>query len=307
MNHLPLPSRRSALATACALACLASAHAQNALPTITVTGEKTERPLERTALRGRDLGAQRLDRQQQLLEAREGQLALGLHTVGTDHQEVARADRTGEPLSLVVLDLDHFKSINDSFGHQTGDDVLRHVGAALTTIEQIVNLSAREAHRRYRPGHPVDEELLAKAHKWARTMSSLPPTSERHSIAGSFAKRLAILESAKWHEHMKRAIGHYVSSADLAKQRSAPDERDLYGFVNAIQLAALLDDGGASVKKLVTAGWIQRWANGLTTAPANNGSFLNDEIHQARVATRRGRPVDNAWIGVRIATAGPML
>jgi len=39
--------------------------------------------------------------------------------------EVERAARYGEELSLAVIDLDHFKSINDAFGHARGDDVLR--------------------------------------------------------------------------------------------------------------------------------------------------------------------------------------
>ena len=44
---------------------------------------------------------------------------------------VAQAARTLSPLSLLVLDLDHFKDLNDSHGHQVGDQVLANVGAAL--------------------------------------------------------------------------------------------------------------------------------------------------------------------------------
>jgi thiamine pyrophosphate-dependent acetolactate synthase large subunit-like protein len=45
----------------------------------------------------------------------------------------------------------------------------------------------------------------------------------------------------------------------------------------------------------------------LLVVAANNGSFMNDEIHQARVAAHRDRQQDNAWIGVRIDDPRPDL
>jgi len=42
--------------------------------------------------------------------------------------ELARARRTGAPLSLVIFDVDHFKALNDSFGHAAGDAALRGIG-----------------------------------------------------------------------------------------------------------------------------------------------------------------------------------
>jgi diguanylate cyclase (GGDEF)-like protein len=47
-------------------------------------------------------------------------------------QECARAQRDHSPLSLLMLDLDHFKTVNDRFGHPAGDAVLKHVAQLMT-------------------------------------------------------------------------------------------------------------------------------------------------------------------------------
>lgn len=47
------------------------------------------------------------------------------------NEEIGRAQRYGNPLSVLVIDLDHFKDVNDRYGHQIGDVVLARVGAAL--------------------------------------------------------------------------------------------------------------------------------------------------------------------------------
>ena len=45
--------------------------------------------------------------------------------------ELSRRNRTGKPLSLIMLDIDHFKQFNDNFGHQAGDAVLKQLAGII--------------------------------------------------------------------------------------------------------------------------------------------------------------------------------
>ena len=61
----------------------------------------------------------------------------------TLEQELARARRYKRPLSLVMLDVDHFKRLNDSYGHQAGDDVLKSIAGLLPTTLRAQDMVAR--------------------------------------------------------------------------------------------------------------------------------------------------------------------
>jgi diguanylate cyclase (GGDEF)-like protein len=61
-------------------------------------------------------------------------------TVG---KEIERAARFSRPMALLMLDLDHFKGVNDSFGHQRGDDVLVELAARLRSEVRDVDTVAR--------------------------------------------------------------------------------------------------------------------------------------------------------------------
>lgn len=58
-------------------------------------------------------------------------------------QEIARTRRSEESLSLVLIDVDHFKNVNDAMGHQAGDEVLRRVGGLLQAAVRKSDVAAR--------------------------------------------------------------------------------------------------------------------------------------------------------------------
>lgn len=71
----------------------------------------------------------------------------GLYTFGAFEErleeEVARANREGTGLGLVLLDLDDFKSVNDRFGHNVGNEVLRAVATAVRESVRKTDVTAR--------------------------------------------------------------------------------------------------------------------------------------------------------------------
>lgn len=58
-------------------------------------------------------------------------------------REVARAVRVNAPLAVLMLDLDHFKQFNDTFGHVAGDKILREVGACIQSLTRGEDIGCR--------------------------------------------------------------------------------------------------------------------------------------------------------------------
>ncbi|HYC34952.1 MAG TPA: GGDEF domain-containing protein [Usitatibacter sp.] len=104
-------------------------------------------------------------------------------------RELSRARRAGQPLSIVMLDIDHFRAINEQHGHRVGDEVLRKFGdlvrSALRQEDMVVRFGGEEflvmlpdvpgpgavvvagRIRRYVANEPIE----AAGHKFAVTVS----------------------------------------------------------------------------------------------------------------------------------------
>ncbi len=113
------------------------------------------------------------ERRLQMLAQRDALTGLGNRRVLQERlgYEIARHQRHRRRFCVVAMDLDGFKGVNDRFGHQAGDDVLREVARALqrTVREQdtLVRLGGDEFCILAPESGPAEGERLAARVRWA--------------------------------------------------------------------------------------------------------------------------------------------
>ncbi|GAA6153119.1 GGDEF domain-containing protein [Pseudoteredinibacter isoporae] len=100
-------------------------------------------------------------------------------------REIQLANRYHQALSMMVIDIDHFKAVNDNYGHAAGDDVICSVAKAITTV-------CRETDLTFRFGGEEFVVLLNKtdaagarviAERVRRYIAGLNTKTEQHDIA----------------------------------------------------------------------------------------------------------------------------
>jgi diguanylate cyclase (GGDEF)-like protein len=99
--------------------------------------------------------------------------------------EVARAERSGAPLGLVLLDVDHFKRFNDRHGHQAGDEALKEVAGALTRVARRGDRACRIGGEEFAlllPGAD-DAAAAAVAERVRGGVAGSPGTAERITVS----------------------------------------------------------------------------------------------------------------------------
>jgi diguanylate cyclase (GGDEF)-like protein len=100
--------------------------------------------------------------------------------------ELSRARRSGAPFALALGDLDHFKRLNDAYGHGCGDDALRAVGRVLTESTRTTDLCARVGGEEFAiilPETAVDGALPVLDRVRARLAAVATPSGEPLSIS----------------------------------------------------------------------------------------------------------------------------
>ena len=118
------------------------------------------------------------------------------------NQEIARAQRYGLPLSLLMIDIDDFKHFNDRFGHPAGDLVLKEVGHILgSNLRAGIDIAARYGGEEFTivlPNTPRDGAQVVGT-RLARRLSALPgapPPNDEGAVSVSERIRVSVARSA---------------------------------------------------------------------------------------------------------------
>jgi len=102
--------------------------------------------------------------------------------------EVRRAAREHQPLSLILSDVDQFKAFNDCYGHQAGDDCLRRIAAALSSVgRRPADVAARYGGEEFAmvlPGTDLDGAVDV-AQSVSRVIDSLAIPHARSTVSKS--------------------------------------------------------------------------------------------------------------------------
>lgn len=123
---------------------------------------------------------------QLLIETRENSLRDSLtqwfnrgHGVETVRSELQRGRRTGSPVSLLMFDVDHFKTLNDRHGHQAGDAVLMAVARQVNELVRATDVKVRYGGDEFMillPETPAAGAMHVAEHI-RRSLASLPITA----------------------------------------------------------------------------------------------------------------------------------
>ncbi|MBB4148612.1 diguanylate cyclase (GGDEF)-like protein [Sphingobium scionense] len=138
--------------------------------------------------------------------------------------EIARATRTGSPLSLVMCDIDHFKRFNDEFGHEAGDAVLQAVASEMRSRFRDGDVVCRFGGEEFTiiaPG--TSAAVLAGRVEIVRQAISELMVSQGGRTLGATSMSFGV---ATWEESMERDGSTLIKSADAALYRAKREGRN---------------------------------------------------------------------------------
>ncbi len=141
--------------------------------------------------------------------------------------ELARAVRSQSELSLILMDIDHFKQFNDTYGHLAGDDCLKRIAQFLpTTIKRATDLVARYGGEEFAAVLPAtnEDDCLAIAERIRLGVMELATLREASPVANQVTMSLGITTGVPSQGCTSEVI---IGAADRALYVAKEDGRNL--------------------------------------------------------------------------------
>lgn len=141
-------------------------------------------------------------------------------------QEVARAKRYGHPTSLLVFDIDHFKQINDEFGHTAGDSALIAVADTISKGLRQSDILGRFGGDEFLlllPGTALDK-ASETAERLRQALQAVKVDGTRHFLSGSFGI-VQIEPSEDFQEAFERADKCLLKAKKAGRNQIFSDQR----------------------------------------------------------------------------------
>ncbi|UCH53452.1 MAG: GGDEF domain-containing protein [Pseudomonadota bacterium] len=130
--------------------------------------------------------------------------------------------RYGNPLSLIMLDIDHFKRINDRHGHLAGDEVLKALANTLQECTRDIDTACRYGGEEFVVLLPFTNQsgALAKAHQIRRAIASLTVHWQKEHLSFRVSMGVAELADDSWE------VADLIDAADHALYQAKNEGRD---------------------------------------------------------------------------------
>src|SRR5262249_24437011 len=139
-----------------------------------------------------------------------------------------RCKRIGHPSSLVMADIDHFKAINDRYGHPAGDAVIRSIAKILRTTLRLHDVPGRYGGEEFGivpPGTGVEGGVILAERIRARTESTVLDTASGSRATTSFGVAAFDPRDAShtdWIARADRALYRAKAGGRNCTERDAP-------------------------------------------------------------------------------------
>lgn len=142
-------------------------------------------------------------------------------------RETSRAIRHGNPLCMVVLDVDHFKHINDTWGHAAGDCVLKALVEQVYSMLRVNDLIARTGGEEFTillPDTPAATGLVA-AERVRRAIEAMEVVFDSEPIRFTVSAGVAQFDpkQGSWESMMRRADSAMYTAKELGRNSVRPD------------------------------------------------------------------------------------